>query len=183
MRVFWALAPGSALRDALDRVAMSLPVGRAVPRENLHLTLAFLGEIGPDAAEAFHECIAGEVLAAPVLRVTGLELWGGRRPGVLVARVAQRPELSRLHQLAGRAARTAGIGLERRRFRPHVTLARFGKGLDQGAVDRVQVALAGVGDTGWPAQTADSAGLWQSRLTPHGAVHEQLVEYPLVQNG
>ena len=44
MRAFLALDLPQETRDALIRVQADLPVGRPVPCENLHLTLAFLDE-------------------------------------------------------------------------------------------------------------------------------------------
>lgn len=179
MRVFWALDPGEEIRDAIDRVAGAVPAGRQVPFENLHLTLAFLGEITAAQAEAFHEAVSGERLMAPELRIEGLDLWGGKRPAVLVARMAMTPGLEQLHRVAGRAARGAGITLERRKFRPHVTLVRFGKGLDGGQAQRLNGALAGFAGFEWPEGRAQTAHLWQSYLRPAGAVHEVMAEYDL----
>ena len=67
--------------------------------------------------------------------------------------------------------RGCGISLERRRFAPHVTLGRLkpyaGKSVDFQAHN---ILLAGV---------ADTVTLFQSELTPNGAIHTALAEIPL----
>ena len=67
--------------------------------------------------------------------------------------------------------RKYGITPERRRFVPHVTLGRLiqraGKTIDSQARN---IMLSGI---------ADSVTLFQSKLTPDGAIHTALAEIPL----
>ena len=68
--------------------------------------------------------------------------------------------------------------LERRRFRPHVTLARFGRTAraDPQALARFLEAHAGFALSAVPAS---SMGLYASTLRPEGAEYEALAVYPL----
>ena len=67
--------------------------------------------------------------------------------------------------------RKCGITPERRRFVPHVTLGRLkpsaGKTVDFKVMN---ILLSGI---------ADSVTLFQSELTPDGAIHTALAEFPL----
>ena len=80
-------------------------------------------------------------------------------------------ELLELQTDVAKCARGCGISLERRRFAPHVTLGRLkpyaGKSVDFQAHN---ILLAGV---------ADTVTLFQSELTPNGAIHTTLAEIPL----
>lgn len=149
--------------------------GRAVAPENLHLTLAFLGELEDSALEAVHESLAS-VRAAPVDIAFGPPGTFGRpAPRQLWLSVAPSPALSDLHRQVQRAIRDAGVTLERRKFVPHVTLARFGS---RGAppMDRV------LRDPGGPLPSFRAAAfsLVASALRPDGPVYEELASYPLL---
>jgi RNA 2',3'-cyclic 3'-phosphodiesterase len=56
----------------------------------------------------------------------------GKQPRALVATVERSDRLQWLQQKVSTVARNCGIELERRKFRPHVTLARFPTGAETG---------------------------------------------------
>jgi 2'-5' RNA ligase len=173
MRVFVALELPGALLDALEAVQGDLP-GRHVPRENLHLTLAFLGEQGEGVLRELHEALSDLVLAAPEVRVTGLDVMGGRRPNLCFAAVAPNGALDAAHRAVVRACREAGVDLRRERFRPHVTLARFGR--EMSPREEAQLAQA-LGVLALPAATAAGVSLMRSDLRPEGPVYSVLAQY------
>ncbi|MDT8856725.1 RNA 2',3'-cyclic phosphodiesterase [Paracoccaceae bacterium Fryx2] len=125
IRVFLALdLPGEA-RDRLSVLQYLLPLPRRVDADNLHLTLAFLGEVPDAVLEAAHEAFAALRLPGFDLNLTGAGLFGGDRPRVAFAGVAPCPPLDRLQAKVEQAARRAGAEVPARRFIPHVTLGRF----------------------------------------------------------
>ena len=70
-----------------------------------------------------------EAIVAPAmtLRVAHLDLIGSTQaPGLIAAMIAPDPALTALRNRVRRVAEDAGVPLARERFRPHVTLARFG---------------------------------------------------------
>jgi 2'-5' RNA ligase len=73
----------------------------------------------------------------------------------------------------------AGLVLPRERFRPHVTLARFQRGLRLQDIETLRRFLNTY--SGFPAEPFRVAefSLFQSRLTPDGALHDRLADYPL----
>ena len=179
IRAFVGLALPEDIARALVAAQAGLPVGRPVETENLHLTLAFLGEQPRPVLEDLHHALE-DIDAAPVsLEIAGLGIFGGERPRSLHAAVVQDPALSRLRSRVQAAAREAGIALPRERFVPHVTLARFARpptGEDlaalQGFVGRRLGLRAG------PAQIGEFV-LFRSTLHPAGAVYDPLATYPL----
>lgn len=180
MRAFVAIPIPEPMRGALAGMQARLPVGRPVPEESLHLTLAFLGDADERTLVAVHEALDGRAWAACTLRAVGLVTFGGDNPVLVAADIAAEPELVGLHKRVAGAVRQAGVALKRERFRPHVTLARFGRGLDRGGQRRLVEAMALCGGgPDWPEQRAEAMTLFSSDLTPRGAIHEPLAIYRL----
>ena len=172
MRAFVALDLPEEMLDGLERLQDGLP-GRLVPRENLHLTLAFLGEQGEVALRDLAEGLALLRLAAPVLRVKALDVFGGRKPELVFADVAAAEALEAAARAVRRVARDAGIALARERFRPHVTLARF-----RGLAPREEAALAArLGPAALPEARAAGYSLLRSVLRPEGPRYETLAAF------
>ena len=180
MRAFLGLPVPEPLIAPLLSVQEAIPVGRKVPEENLHLTLAFLGDVDEPALEALHEALEGRRLARPCLAPAGIASYGGAAPRLLAMDFRADPALSELHGVAVRAARGAGIALRRERFRPHVTLIRFaGGGLSRGGRAALGRALAALEVPAMPEAQAERLALYESILAPEGARYEVLAEYPL----
>ncbi|MCA0997099.1 RNA 2',3'-cyclic phosphodiesterase [Alloyangia pacifica] len=186
MRCFLALPLPEALIAPLLAVQGAVPLGRAVPEENLHVTLAFLGEVAEADLRELDLELGGAALPGCFLQVAGLESFGGRAPKLLAVALRSDPGLLALQARVARACWAAGIELERRRFRPHVTLLRFGAGLRGDGIARLERAVAGLAGLTTEAETGAEIGaeaeelrLVASTLTPEGALYETLAAYPL----
>lgn len=136
MRLFVALAiPATALADVAGMVDRArelvgaqpeLAPGRVrwIPRERMHVTLAFLGDVSSHRVEPLSIRLArASARAQPLrLRVDGVGRFGER---VLFARMrGDVPALARLAQSVSAAARHSGLEVSSRPFEPHITLAR-----------------------------------------------------------
>lgn len=129
MRCFVALWPDAAARTRLDALAERLhaafPRARRMQARNLHLTLAFIGEL--DEARAVE--LAAAVSAAPA-DSSGTPDWALTETGAFErARVlwAGGAPPAALTDLAGRVRAlldAQGIRYDRKPFVPHVTLLR-----------------------------------------------------------
>lgn len=123
-RLFIALWPDEAVRARLtDAQAPLKGHGRIVPARNLHLTLLFLGNVAGERRGELTTLMRGA--AGPVFDLV-LD-----RPGhfagsgvAWLGASAMPPQLPVLHGRLADAARRGGFRVERRAFRPHVTLAR-----------------------------------------------------------
>jgi len=176
-RAFVGLPLPDACADACEVVQDRLSAGRDVPRDNLHLTLAFLDAQPDPILEALHSAL--ERITAPLmtLRFTGYDLFGGAKPRLLAARVAPDPALRALRDKVRRAAHSVGLDLPRERFRPHVTLTRFAGTMTTGEARRVRRVIEGaVLVPDWPVELVV---LYRSVLSPSGARHDVLADYPL----
>lgn len=179
IRAFVALALPGEVVAALVAAQAGLPVGRALPRESLHLTVAFLGAHPEPVVEEVHYALRGLREPGFALTLAGLGQFGGARPRSVHAEVVAAPGLRHLRGKVLQAARGAGIELARARYVPHVTLARFGAGLTGAEVVRLDDFLAG--GAGFRAGPFDAAAfrLYRSTLARSGAVYDDLAEYPL----
>lgn len=179
IRAFVAIAPPDDVAAALIAAQAGLPAGRAVERAALHLTLAFLGEHPEPLVEDVHYALAAIRHPAFELRLAGLGLLGEARSQVLCAEVEATPGLSRLREKVTQAAREGGLAIERRRYRPHVTLARFNAGLAGEEAERTRAfAARGAGFRAGPFEVPEFR-LVRSRLGRAGPVHDTLAVYPL----
>lgn len=129
MRLFFALELPAALRLAIDswRDTQFPSVGRPVPAANLHITLAFLGELAPGRLEALLNATDEWLTrSAPPGAELHLDQTGFRpRPGLYWLAPGRWPqELDRLAAGLGGVCQQLGGRRERRRYQPHVTLFR-----------------------------------------------------------
>lgn len=128
MRVFFGLEPDAATTLAIAnwRDRQLLCSGRPVPAANLHITLAFIGELPePDIdrlCRAVDDWVPGKVPGA-TLKLDRTGYWP--RPGIFWLGPGEWPDhLSRLAGKLGSLARSSGGKRDRNNFQPHITLYR-----------------------------------------------------------
>ncbi len=176
MRLFVALPLPEAVCAPLARLAEAAPLGRAVAEENLHLTLAFLGEVARGELPALDSALSAVSVPPVCLCFHEVVALGGKQARV-VALTASGPEALQGRIVA--ALRAAGFALPRRRFRAHVTLLRLPRRMDGGQELRMARFLASLGPPEIAPASIDRFALHASQLHPDGARYEILAEYPL----
>ncbi|MBE9529062.1 MAG: RNA 2',3'-cyclic phosphodiesterase [Proteobacteria bacterium] len=156
-----------------------------VNAETLHLTLNFFGEIEPSLVDvitpAMQEAAAG---CGPFnLTIGGLRGFPNLKvPRTLWLALKEEHGLERLRELKSRldtALKRAGLDIEERAFKPHLTLCRI-KHRDEGR--RAAAQIAGIPKSELPGGTekkgidfiVDTFVLFSSALEPGGAVHTPL---------
>jgi 2'-5' RNA ligase len=125
-RVFFALQPDPALRArlaALARELAPLTRGRAAPEDNIHMTVAFVGDVAFDALGTLESLLHALPDERFELVLDSVGAW--RRAGVAwIAPSDVPPALSRLQAALSAALTGAGFNVDPRPFRPHLTLVR-----------------------------------------------------------
>lgn len=131
MRLFFAIELSEQVRAHLSRVQDELrDKDRGISwtkSENLHVTLKFIGEVEePNVAPL---CDAVKQLPRPgpiVLRAMGLQFFPPRSGARIVAAEMEGDleQLQQVYEQLEDACARCGYARERRRYRPHVTLAR-----------------------------------------------------------
>ncbi|GLS45023.1 2'-5' RNA ligase [Methylobacterium brachythecii] len=97
---------------------------------DLHITLRFLGDVDIATANEVHAMLEEARPRAPIeIVLDALATFGGDKPRAVYAAVAASAELDDLHAEHERIARHARLEPEPRKFTPHVTLARLGRGI------------------------------------------------------
>ena len=126
MRLFVGLSFPSDIRQSLSVLASGLNGARWVEPEGLHLTLRFMGDVSTRDAADLDAALSAIMEPAFALWCSGLGHFGkGDKVRALWARIAPNEGLSRLREKVERAAFHVGFGDEGRKFKPHITLARF----------------------------------------------------------
>jgi 2'-5' RNA ligase len=125
-RLFFALVPDSALRAelaALGRALAEQTDGRASPEANLHLTVAFMGDVATHALPAAQSLLGALPGCGFALCLDRLGAW--KHAGVAWVGPSHIPEaLGALSGALAAALGAAGFAVDARPFRPHVTLVR-----------------------------------------------------------
>lgn len=178
MRLFLALPVPEPQRERLAALQNRLRTGRAVDPEAFHLTMLFLGDVPRAAAEELDAALAGAEFRLPPITLERLGHFGHARPAAIWIGAGPRDALEGLHADLRRRARRAGLELPRRRFVPHVTLARVrGRAEDAGELAR---AFGREGTPALPPFAPVRLELKRSHLGPSGARHEILADYPVL---
>lgn len=162
----------AALATLLDRLQ---PLAKLhwIPVEKLHITTKFIGEWPEARLDELKHALA-VVRSAPVdiaIRRIGW-LPNPRSARMLYAGVESGEALIALASATEQAAATAGVPVEDRNFRPHVTLARTRKRVPLGALKQAltEIELSSIG-----SYRASSFALYLSAA----GKYTKLQEFPL----
>ena len=183
MRTFIAITlpqeTKTALTAAIKRLAPEAVDVTWCKADQLHLTLAFLGEIAPSilphlSSAMTHVCGA---LSAVPCHAHGLGFFGNRRnPKVIWAAVGLPPEMDRLHGGLWQELKRFGFNTDEDRFRPHITLGRCKERARNQALTDAMDADTEIEFGKW---TAKDITLYESRPTPKGSLYISLNKFRL----
>jgi 2'-5' RNA ligase len=181
MRLFTALDPPDALRTtaAQLRAPGALDARWSSP-DQYHVTLRFLGEVESDRAARYNTALERVDAAPPECRPYGLDVLPSRRhPSVLILGLERTDSLLALYESVSTALAAEGLDPEERQYRPHLTLAR----LNDVPAETVHRFLNRRDAGALPPFRPDRFHLYESTLTPDGAVHDRRASYSLVDAG
>ena len=174
-RLFTALEIPSPLAFSLSLLRGGLPGARWVDPENYHITLRFIGDIDQRTADEVGGALMRVDKQPFELMLAGLDALGGNKPHSIVAAVKPSPALRDLQAEHERIIQRIGLEPERRKFRPHVTLARI-KGVSE-ADAAIYLALRG--DFRTPPFPVGRFVLLSSRDSRGGGPYVMEEAYPL----
>ncbi len=176
IRLFVGLQLPESVRQSLAALARPLPRTRWVDRENIHLTLRFIGEVDDAPAADIDDALARVAAPAFDLSLAGVGAFNSRgRVRTLWVGVEPSAELHALYAKVEQALVRAGQPPEGRRYSPHVTLAR----LRDVPLDRVAPIIAAHGGLRLGPIPVARLILFSSVLGRAGPVYTREREYPL----
>lgn len=169
IRVFYAFVLPPQLHPEIGEIARSTARrvrGRPVPADNLHLTLAFIGEIASSQLPTLIDVGAMQHGGAMTLVLDRL---GGFKPADVAWLGSSRApvELGRFAEALARAVVAAGIACDERPFHPHLTIARR---------CRITPEEQAIGPYSW---AIDEFALLRSKVGRAGARYRTLAKWPL----
>ena len=173
-RLFIALRPPEDVAERLLDTMEGISGARWQDADNLHITLRFIGEVDRHVAADVETALEGLTFPPFALAISGVgHFEGNRRAKAIWARVAPNPHLDELQMRVELACRRAGLRPETRKFVPHITLARLnsGSGMIGDWLHRHGTLALG------PWQATDFS-LYESDLTPNGALYSEIRKFP-----
>ena len=176
LRLFIALDLPSAIQASLCNMACEIKGVRPVPRDQLHLTLKFIGDVEKKALISLKEALMPVRSPAFHLNLLGVGYFPPRgTPRIVWAGISPQRELLMLQSSIEQTLGNLGYAKEERPFSPHITLAR----LKLFHNDSLKSFLARHRDFRAEPCLIESFNLYSSNLTNTGAIHNLEAAFPL----
>jgi 2'-5' RNA ligase len=179
-RLFVAIELPPDIRGRLAGLCSGLPGAKWVGPEALHLTIRFIGEVDGALADDIHDALSRIDAPGFDLVVGGVDCFeASGKVHTLWTGVEKQPLLLHLREKVESALVRAGCPPERRKFKAHITLARF-RG---GAGERVGSYIQQFSRFATPPFAVAHFTLFRSHLGANGPHYEALARYPLKDAG
>ena len=174
-RLFTGLEIPPDVGQSFSMLRGGLPGARWIDAENYHLTLRFIGDVD-DVVALEIASMLGKVRRGPFeLRLDGLISFGGRKPRAVVASIAPAQPVVELQAEHERLLQRVGLEPERRKYTPHVTLARLRDSTSLDVADYLSMRAAFRSMTFAVSRFV----LFSSRATVGGGPYVVEASYPL----
>ena len=168
MRLFIAIQLNDEMKDALVRIQNAMKRngvrGNFTRRENLHLTLAFIGEYSD--ADLVREVIDGIDFNDFEIGLDGIGAFGNLWWAGIGS--ADDEELKAVAKMLRHGLADAGVPFDRKKFSPHITLVRKAQSLDgripAGALENIPKA----------SMIVDHISLMRSERGKNGMVYTEI---------
>ncbi len=176
-RLFVAIDLPEKVKESIKMICTGLPDARWVDLQQLHLTLRFIGEVDNGLFDAIKESLAGISETSFSMTLQGVGYFPPKRaPRVLWIGMETNNTLARLaDKIEQVLVQKNGLEPERRKFSPHITIARF----RETTPARVADYLVRNGSFRTETFPVDAFHLYSSTLTRSGAEHRREASYPL----
>jgi RNA 2',3'-cyclic 3'-phosphodiesterase len=174
-RLFVALSIPDDVAQSLLLLQGGVPGAHWQSREQLHLTLRFIGEVDGRDMAAIHDALGAIDAPAFTLELHAAGAFGGKHPHALWAGVRTSEPLLHLQKKVETAVQRAGLPLDAQKYTPHVTLAR----LRNAPLGKVMDYIADHGLYTSPPFAVDAFVIYSSVLTGDGSSYRAEQAYRL----
>lgn len=170
-RAFIALCVSDDLKKDLSAAVKDLKIQypfnhiRWIPSSNWHLTLAFLGDQSLNKLNVLWEELAPliESYGGFTLSAECISRFPDAKSSIIAVLLNKDPKLLSLQKDIAKVCDSHDMPLDKRAFKPHITLGRIRKGQRVAFADQPLSVL----DTG------SQVALYTSELTPEGSIYTQ----------
>jgi 2'-5' RNA ligase len=175
-RLFIAVDLPDTIQANLETMFFGIPGARWVAPDQLHLTVRFIGDVGGALSLDIKDTLE-EVSISPFdIQLKGIGHFPPRgAPRVIWAGLSKSEQLQILRKKIDSALQKTGVKAEKRKFSPHITIAR----LKNSPLQKVANFLSGNSMFSQGPFQVDDFKLYSSTLTPKGAIHTVERVYPL----
>lgn len=174
-RLFVAIRPPQTIRERLLDLMEGVKGARWQDEDQLHLTLRFIGEVDRHQADDIAAALGTIRHPGFEIALSGIGSFDRRgQPVTLWAGVSPHDQLKSLHKKVDQAVQRAGVEPDHRAYLPHISLARLNR-----SAGPIEPLLASAGGLSSPPFAVDSFRLYESDLSPQGAIYSVVERYPL----
>ena len=168
----------SRFEEAQGRLKATGASIKLVEVENIHITLKFLGDIQDHQVDEVSRVISDITFEPFEFTVEGVGVFPNlKRPKTIWAGISSGVgELANLFNVVNGGLAKLGFEKDRRRFHPHLTIARVRGGQNR---DSLVDALLGLEEMEFGKVRVDRIYLKKSVLTPRGPIYSTLAESKL----
>lgn len=178
-RLFLGLELPQETGDVLLGWCTDIEGARWQRQDQLHLTLCFLGQVEPEQVPALFWAMDSPAPEGFCFTPAGVGCFGDPdRPRNLWAGVEPEAPVIGLYGWVSHRLAEQGVRVEGRNFRPHITLARFGRhqaGSARGFLAQHRGHSA-------PEVMVRHVSLFLSNTSPEGSRYQELARFPLKQS-
>ena len=174
-RLFVGLKIPEDIREELLSLCSGLENVRWVKKENFHITLQFIGEVQKSYLDDLVQSLSEIRFSQFDLTLNGINFFNstGLIRSIWIG-IREKENLMRLHSKINISIEKAGISFKRRKFMPHVSIARF----TRQPVSRFQDYIEGNALFSSRSFTIENFTLFESVLKPDGPIYLTNTTFP-----
>lgn len=179
MRTFIAIPVPKEIREKIYKVSKEFEDEgiKLVEEENLHLTLAFLGELKEQRVEEVKREISKIKAKKFELSLKGVATFPGFLRVIFVNASSKANELETLHKEVVKALKNLGLIFDER-FSPHITIARVNK-IQKEKVEKILKKIEENKEVEFGSFFVENVCVMSSKLTPNGPIYNVELEKKL----
>ncbi len=179
MRLFIAVPLPDTVTDQFADLQQPIDWLRWQDRNQLHITLKFLGETDPERVPEINQNLSQIQLPAFSMTIKGFGYFPkDKQPRVLWSGIDNNQSLQKLQQSVEQTCTDIGFDAEGRPFKPHITIAR----IDGGSKRDVMSFINQHKKFSIPDVPVDEFVLYESKLSSEGATHIRKKSFNLTYN-
>jgi 2'-5' RNA ligase len=111
----------SVVSDELKRISKK---GRIIPRDNMHITMAFIGEVTEGDLGLIIDAIEDTHIKEFEIYTDGMDLFKGKRGAVCYLKFKENKDILELNHRLKNQLSIRGINFDKKSFIPHITIGR-----------------------------------------------------------